>query len=84
MLRHFMLGVAAARSKNPKLSQIAIQAREDIFRIIGDGDRRDIRQDKKNNDIGYNFYENPEDITMDQALQDGMKLIEEGKLAIFE
>lgn len=84
MLRHFMLGVAAARSKNPKLSQIAIQAREDIFRIIGDGDRRDIRQDKKNNDIGYNFYKNPKEITMDQALQDGMKLIEEGKLAIFE
>jgi len=84
MLRHFMLGVAASRSENPRVSLAAIQIREDAFRIIGDGDRRDIRQDKKNNDIGYSFYKNPKEITMDQALQDGMKLIEEGKLAIFE
>ena len=84
MLRHFMLGVAAAKSENPIISLAAIQGREHIFRIIGDGDRRDIRQDTKNNSIGYNFYKNPKNITMDQARQDGMKLIEEGKLAIFE
>ena len=52
---------------------------EDEWKLIDD-----YRQDKKNNDIGYSFYKNPKEITMDQALQDGMKLIEEGKLAIFE
>ena len=75
-IRHVMLGVAAARAENPELAYRAIQLRESFF-----GDRRDSRQDKKNNKIGFDL--GKEVKSMEEAFKKANILYSENKLAEF-
>ena len=77
-IRHVTLGAAAYYSDNPELAKKAIDFRD---RFSSD-DRRGIRKDLINNQIGFDLAK--ESDSMEEVLEKALVLAKEGKLGKFE
>ena len=77
-IRHVMLGAAAYYSDNPNFAKKAIDLR-DKFSF---DDRRGIRKDLKNNQIGFDLAK--ESDSMEEVLEKALVLAKEGKLGKFK